>query len=365
MNDRATEQLLEQYLAVPTEGEADRWLAQILDEVATPVVRQVVASVVRDSRAVSDAEDIVADTLMDLLRRLRDVRSDVSHPIHDLRRYIVTCAYNRCHERLRERYPARTRLRNQLRYLCSHHPELALWRSGRGELVCGFREWGGRDAVGSERVESVRIAATGDPAAEDRAQIAALLSLLLREAGGPLTLDTLSIAIARLIGVAQQATELPLSEREPAVEPMADTTLESRTSLRRLWDDVRQLSFKQRVALLLNLRDAHGRECLTLLPLTRTATILEIAEAVGMAPERFAELWNELPLSDAAIAELLQVTPRQVIKLRRLARERLRRMTKKSIHRPSRSDRNMRPDLDSFSKGVTIQKGDERHEARR
>ena len=348
MNNHVPEELLEQYLAVKTEGEADRRLAQILDEVATPVVRQVVASVVRDSRAFSDAEDIVADTLVDLLRRLRDLRSDVSHPIHDLRRYIVTCAYNRCHERLRERYPARNRLRNQLRYLCNHRRDLASWRDSRGELVCGFREWVGRDAVGSERVERLRLAARTDPGAEDRAQIAALVPLLLREAGGPLALDAVASAIARIIGVAQQCVEISLTELEPALESAPDVALQNRMSLQRLWDDVRELSAKQRVALLLNLRDTHGRECLSLFPLTRTATIAEIAEVVGMPAERFAQLWNELPLSDAAIGELLGATPRQVIKLRRLARERLRRMAK------SHHNQNMRPVIDSTSKGITI-----------
>ena len=348
MNDHAAEELLEEYLAVQAEGEADRRLAQILDEVATPVVRQVVASVVRDSRAVTDAEDIVADTLMDLLRRLRDLRSDVAHPIRDLRRYIVTCAYNRCNERLRERYPARTRLRNQLRYLCSHHPELALWRNARGEFVCGFRAWAGREAANGERIERIRFAAHADPAAEDRAQIAMLAPLVLRDAGAPLTLETLATAIARMIGVPLQCIETCLSDVEPAAEHAPDAALENRMSLRQLWADVRQLSRKQRVALLLNLRDAHGRECLTLFPLTRTATIAEIAEAVEMPPERFAELWNRLPLSDAAIGELLDATPRQVIKLRRLARERLRRMQKTQVHR------NLRTDLDSSHDGVTI-----------
>ena len=60
-----------------------------------------------------------------------------------------------------------------------------------------------------------------------------------------------------------------------------------------------------------------------------------------LTPETVAALWNELPLSDARIAELLQATARQVIKLRRLARERLRRMQK------SREEGNLPGDFDS------------------
>jgi DNA-directed RNA polymerase specialized sigma24 family protein len=347
MDDHSPEELLRQYLAAAEDTEADHPLGQILEDVATPLVRRIVASVVRDSAAFADAEDIVADTLMDLLRRLRDARGDASHPIHDLRRYVVTCAYNRCHERLRERYPARNRLRNQLRYLCNHDGALALWRGAQGEMVCGFREWMGREA-GGKSIDGIRLAARSDPAAENRAQVAALVPALLREVGGPVGLDALTAAMARLIGVEQQRTEVPLTELEVSGATGAHAALEERVSLRQLWDDVRKLAWKQRVALLLNLRDAHGRECLSLLPLTRTATIAQIAEVVGMPAERFAMLWNDLPLTDAAIGKLLEATPRQVIKLRRLARERLRRMARRGV------DQNLRLDLDSSSRGITI-----------
>ncbi len=343
MNDVSPEELLERYLAASHESEAEQTLARILGELATPLVRRVVASVIRDD----DTDDIVADTLLDLLRRLRDLRGSAAHPILDLRRYIVTCAYNRCHERLRERYPARTRLRNQVRYLCNHDRELTLW-TANGELVCGFRDWAGRKAAGSDSIEDVHIPAQSDPAAGNRAQVAALVPVLLRHANAPLLLDGLTSAIARLIGVELQRPFTALSELHSAPEVNPGELLDQRMTLRQLWDDVRRLALKQRIALLLNLRDVHGRECLTLLPLTRTATIAEIAGAVGMQPEAFATLWNRLPLSDAAIGDLLAATPRQVIKLRRLARERLRRMAK------SRNDRNLRFDLDSSSNGATI-----------
>lgn len=347
MDDQPPEELFRLYLAAADEDEADRRLGQILGDVATPLARRIVRSVVRESAAFADAEDIVADTLMDLLRRLRDARRDASRPINDLRRYVVTCAYNRCHERLRERYPARNRLRNQLRYLCNHDGSLALWRSTQGEMVCGFGEWTGREA-GGESLDAIRLAARSDPAAENRAQVAALVPAVLREMGAPVGLDALTAAIARMIGVEQQRTEVALTELEASGDMDAHAALEERISLRQLWDDVRKLAWKQRVALLLNLRDAHGRECLSLLPLTRTATIAQIAEAVGIPAGHFAMLWNDLPLTDAAIGKLLDATPRQVIKLRNLARERLRRMAKR------RRDQNLRLDLDSSSTGMMI-----------
>jgi RNA polymerase sigma factor (sigma-70 family) len=341
------ERLLEAYLSATAEEDADRQLERILEDVAKPVVRRIVSSVCRGSPAMSEAEDLVSDTLTELLRRLRDLREDPSHPIHDLGGYIVTCAYNRCHERLRSRNPARNRLRNQLQYLCNHDARLALWRTSQGVMACGFREWNGQEPASEDRADRVSLAARSDPTAEDRAQIASLVFNVFHSVGAPLSLETLAGTIARLIDLEPQRVEVPLESLTLTHTP-ADTELELRTTLRELWEDVRQLAPKQRAALLLNLRDVHGTECLSLLPLTRTATIDEIADIVGIARERFTALWNELPLTDVAIGELLDASPRQVIKLRRLARERLRRIEKNRQHR------NLRTELDSSPAGLPL-----------
>ncbi|HYH07975.1 MAG TPA: hypothetical protein VEK11_13030 [Thermoanaerobaculia bacterium] len=331
--------LLRAYLQALTEEEADRQLARLLQDVARPVVRRIVESIARD-----EAEDLLSDTLVDLLRRLRDLRGSGAPPIRDLRGYIATCAYNSCHERMRERYPARARLRNQLQYLCGHHAKLTTWRNANGAVVCGLRDWEGREAVAEANVS---VPARSDPTAENRAQLITLVPAILRSVGAPLLLDTLVETVARLIHLEMQRADVPLTN-ELASETPADTAFELRVSLRQLWEDVRQLAPKQRAALLLNLRDAHGRECLSLLPLTRTATLPEIAAAVEMPVEQFEALWKELPLSDAAIGELLHASPRQVIKMRRLARERLRRMEK------NREQRNVEEKLDSSRKASLV-----------
>jgi DNA-directed RNA polymerase specialized sigma24 family protein len=305
------------------------------------VTRIVASALARDAAGTSDAEDVVSDTIADLLRRLRDLRGGAGTPIHDLRGYIAICAYNRCHERLRERYPARNRLRNQLHYLCGHHPKLAVWRSAHGAIVCGLPEWQEREPVPLPAAERVRLAARSDPSAENRAQLVTLVPEVLRESGGPLELDVLVSTVARLIGLVSQRADVDLASVEAVTELAVDETLTLRASVQELWNDVRRLAVRQRVALLLGLRDTGGNECLSLLPLTRTATLAEIASALEMPLETLAALWNDLPLSDVRIGGLLQATPRQVIKLRRLARERLQRMQK------NRDDRNLRPELDS------------------
>jgi DNA-directed RNA polymerase specialized sigma24 family protein len=318
--------LLAGYRDATGDEDVERLLVTILEEVARPIVRRVVASALtRDAARLRDAEDIVADTLMDLVRRLRDLREEGAMPIHDLRAYVATCAHNRCHEASRERYPARNRLRNQLQYLCGHHPALAVWRSTNGAIVCGLHEWQGRETATDAVAERVRLAARSDPGAENRTQLIALVPAVLSAAGAPLELNVLVTTVARLINLEQQPEKMALSGAEAATELTTDDVLILRTSLRVLWDDVRRLAPNQRTALLLNLRDSAGNECISLLPLTRTATMADIAVTLEMPLETLAALWNDLPLSDIRIAELLNLTARQVIKLRRLARERLRR----------------------------------------
>ena len=122
-------------------------------------------------------------------------------------------------------------------------------------------------------------------------------------------------------------------------------------SLRQAWEDIRQLPQRQRIALLFSLRDVNGREILSFLPLTRTATIPEVAEALQIPVMKLASLWGELPLDDAAIGNLLGASRQQVIKLRRLARETLRRSSKRREQAvPGRSRQNV--DADSASSKV-------------
>jgi hypothetical protein len=75
---------------------------------------------------------------------------------------------------------------------------------------------------------------------------------------------------------------------------------------------------------LLNLKDpGTGAGCITLFPVTGIASVRQIAAALELTAEEFAAIWNELPLEDARIAELLGLTRQQVINARKSGRERL------------------------------------------
>jgi hypothetical protein len=93
--------------------------------------------------------------------------------------------------------------------------------------------------------------------------------------------------------------------------------------LQRLWEELERLPRNQRAALLLNLKESSGFGCITLFPATGIASLRQLAGALEMTAEGLAKLWNELPLEDSKIAELLDLTRQQVINARKSGRERL------------------------------------------
>jgi hypothetical protein len=102
-----------------------------------------------------------------------------------------------------------------------------------------------------------------------------------------------------------------------------------RETLGVLWAEVRELPATQRTALLLNLRDSEGHGVIELLPATGLASFADLALMLSMTPPELAAVWNHLPLEDAKIADLLGLTRQQVINLRKAARDRLARRTRR------------------------------------
>ncbi|HQU85882.1 MAG TPA: hypothetical protein PKY59_22340 [Pyrinomonadaceae bacterium] len=100
--------------------------------------------------------------------------------------------------------------------------------------------------------------------------------------------------------------------------------------LRQIWAELCLLPTHQCASWLLKIADQNEDSTLKWLPVFQIATIREIASAVGLKPEKLAEIWAELPLPDQKIGELFGATQRQVINWRKSANECLqRRMQKK------------------------------------
>jgi hypothetical protein len=233
-------------------------------------------------------------------------------------------------------------------------------------MLCGLATWRERTFEAADRSETIArptgtapTAATPQPRDLSLAGPAQAIPLpdlvrrLLLWRGRPWTFRDLQSAVAELLGVRDRPL-LSLSgegegdghggEREgpdaqarfdpPETRAGAHRELEGRQFLTALWLEVRELPVGQRRALLLNLRDDQGRDRLALLTLTGLATREDLARLLDLPEKELATLWGDLPLDDRTIALRFELTPRQVINLRKSARARLARRLR-SQHSPS------------------------------
>jgi hypothetical protein len=258
---------------------------------------------------------------------LRSRRGDGT--IENYRSYVQQAAANACRAWLRKQHPLRARLRNKVRYVVSHHPRLAVWHDDELGLVCGRPEWRGRAVPpsGDRFAEAIRgRLASGSSFVE-------LLVSLVDSLAAPCRLETLVTLVADVQGL----DERPRAAREgatvdvdavPDLAASNETRLEHRTFLHHLWREIESLPPRQRAALLLNLRDEDGRSMIALFPEGGIASRAAIAATLGLSAPELDRLWPELPRDDAWIAEHLGITRRQVINLRKCARERLARRTR-------------------------------------
>lgn len=347
------------FLRAPEGAECERLLAALIAEHAEPVVTRVVSYKMRGGRdggGRTDAEDVRAEVMLQLVQRLHNFRADyAARPIRDFGAYVAAAAYNACDRHVSRKYPQRRRLKNGLRYLLTHRPGFALWQTGAGAWVAGLHEWraGSSHSRGDlwpegaggrlqQLREDSRAFARGEvsrPDFGDRKNAYDLLGAIFRWAAEPVELDLLTGVVAEWWGVTDETVEMgregggregeeargaQLADTRP--EPAAEA--ERRAYLGRLWREVVGLPPRQRAALLLNLRDEQGRACTDLWTLTGVATAEEVAAALGMTAEEFAVIWSELPFDDKRIAAHLGLTRQQVINLRKSARERLTRRMK-------------------------------------
>jgi DNA-directed RNA polymerase specialized sigma24 family protein len=353
--------LLSPFLHATSEAESESVLTRLLAEQAGPVIKGIIRSKLHASGAVDDrlrwqdAEDVYGEVITQLLARLRACKtSPGSDAIGNFRNYVAVTTYNACYHHLRRKYPQRWRLKNRVRYLLTHRPELTLWASADGDWLCGFAAWRaqGRDSpAGAGRLRQLRDApetlALAGSEYEDirRVSLADLVSTILRRVAAPVELDALVNTVADVQGIKDLPIATNPDEGEASAGPAEPPTdlrsnvaadVERRSYLQRLWSEIVRLPLGQRAALLLNLRDVQ-EGVIVLLPLTGVATIRQIADAVAIPAEEFARLWNDLPLDDAAVAVRLGVTRQQVINLRKSARARLARRMR-SLERTRRID---------------------------
>ena len=312
------------YQSLASEAGARQELERLLVEVVGPAVRRRLYL-----RLPEEAEELYGLASARVVERLRAWRDGVSgDPILNLEAYAVTVAEHIADDALRARNPERARLKNRLRYLLETSPSFALWEES-GRWVGGMAS---RQGQGPRPLPTYFAASQALPLSQ-------VCQLAFEAAGGCVALEELVSQLAHAWGYSElPIVESDLSEECSLLEQLPDgkgspeDSLHQRERLSQLWQEIRQLPERQRIALLLNLRDDGGRGVIELL-LTQVPR-LEIEAAAGLWSEEERALWESLPLDDNAIAERLGVTRQQVINLRKVARERLRRHLMEKRHHP-------------------------------
>jgi hypothetical protein len=350
---RQFDALLMPFLQATDRKESESLLAQLLLAHATPIIKAVIKNKLRVSLSAADGrfenqealgiENDVAASLMFELNALRETRD--RNVIGNFRSYVAVVTFHACSGFLRRKNPERGQLKSSLRHLLTTRPDFALWQGVEKDWLCGLKRWQGREPARTGAGPHGRD--TGGPGGlahfklrdgrdTEYVPLEELLPEVLRNAGRPVAFEELVNCIAGLKGITEPAgrrdndAEESRQELERLPDPRADVAdeFDQRVYLQKLWAEILELPPKQRAALLLNLRDAHGRGMIAMFPLTSVATVAQLASTLEIPLEQFAAIWNELPWDDAGIAHHLGVTRQQVVNLRKCARERLARRMK-------------------------------------
>jgi RNA polymerase sigma factor (sigma-70 family) len=319
MASQDADALLQSFLAAADETQSQELLNRLICDFAEPIIISIIRNKLRTTlrhacwgQCADDLEDLKGSIYVQLLTRLANFKTNCHEDaIRNFCGYIAVMTTNACNEYLRRKYPQRQSLKNRLRYLLSHDKNLNRLRELRENPEAFIQELSGAEVP--------------------LTQLSDLLPVIFNGLTVPIKLDELVAIVADLLGVKDrqiETAEIDASQHEVCFEASFAGTIEQREYLRYLWNEIIHLPSRQRTALLLNLRAAEGRDVIALFPLTQTASIRQIADAVNIPPDQFANLWRQLPLDDAAIAEQLGVTRQQVINLRKAARKRLARKGK-------------------------------------
>lgn len=324
------------------ETSGDRELETLMSVHAEPVARKVIRYRLtafygsrRDGFPDRDRDDILSNVMMQLLVRLRDLKQNPKNKaILNFQAYVRVLTHHACDLYFRNLYPERCRLKSRVKYLMTHDPLFAVWKSSRGKLICGFQQWRiGRPEDTSSNVQvvlkdlQIKQAFNLKKGTLNWQQLRTLVNTVFQQTGKELELNQLVTVIAELSGYAekhrQEKDSSHFLEFVPHPGKNQQERLEQQSYLEQLWKEILELPLLQKIALLFSLRDAHGKSLLFLFPILNVVNIRGISMALEISANDLAQLWNLLPLDDKTIGERCGVTRQEVINFRKSARARL------------------------------------------
>ncbi|MEW6126211.1 MAG: hypothetical protein AB1757_04040 [Acidobacteriota bacterium] len=302
-------------------------------------------------------------------RLVEQEHNPTAEPIRSIRDYAAVLTYHRCAELRRAQNKQWHSLKNKVRYFLGKRPEYAVWSNDTGEWLCGFVSQKNRPP---SRELAVKLEALNQhtptilPAhliSKDLRNLKdadwqELIETIFKHLDSAVEVDDIVSAIADIFGVQD---DLPLSESafdneepgRPPIDPKdegltPEETLSQRQFLEKLWQQIVELRPNQRIAYLLNFRDADGD--IQLFTWNGIVSLEQIGALLNLTDEQFERAWQALPLDEATrallrttteyhtkfaalfahipledllIARMLGGERQQVINLRKCARERL------------------------------------------
>lgn len=349
-------------------------LLEMVRPTAMAVVRQrfTLQRMENPAEAEEDANGVVTDALTKLCEVLREARDERNvDRVRSLTPYTNQLVVEAFGDYLDRRYPDRRRLKQRLRHLLANDSQLARWTLAK-VAIGGLAPWSGKPPAESDRwtrlqddPQSIYDTELSD-AAPVRSQERSVVLALFRWVNHPAVLDTLTTVMVKILGLNLRVASLDdpmitggsgnnaegLGAQLVALGLGPDATAEERERLRTVWKAIASLPVKERLVLLLGLgrtradRGARsaGRETKQgesgegegtanpdfwlpdALYAEDLVTLKELADALNRSVEEFVALHNRLPLSDAEIAQDMDITANYVAVLRKAARDRLGRM---------------------------------------
>ena len=329
--------LLSAFIRSTEEPESDRLLGELIVVHATPYIRRTLRQRlglhVGQSGANPNnpqAEDLYQDAVTKVVQWLNDLKiKPEQKTVRNFGQYVSRIASNVCNDYLREKAPARYRLKNNLRDLFENRSEFSLWKDSSNSVVCGFRMWSAKqhsdrrkrtDSL-EENIETIR--AMNFPETEvNGVPLPEIVAAILNWIGGPIELDRLVNAAAQLLNLKEQTEESLDDDRgywdqrlvDSAIN--TDSLLEQRESFQTLWKGIKQLPKRQRQAVCLSFQCEDGTDLVSLLLDTDLLTFDKIAAALAVHPVELLAIWKQMPMDNATVAAYVGATREQVNKWR-------------------------------------------------
>lgn len=244
------DEILLPFLRAGDEREREQHLSDLIFVHAVPLVRHALrqrlgfyVSTLGLNSHNHDAEDLYHDVIAKLLQFLNDpgLKSGAVE-VKNFRQYVSRVATNACHDYLRAKSPARSRLKNNLRDLLDRHHDFAMWKV-ENETLCGLASWEGKNRSSAAMNRLIKIQEGVESLREKifriedvkQALLVKVVHKILAWGEGPVELDTLVGALAVLLDVKDYPPEsLDAEENQYLIERATDTSLQcgSRLELR-------------------------------------------------------------------------------------------------------------------------------------